>query len=41
MGYKDGINESKFDHIQPGFDEAFENGMKYGNRVGGAIGSLR
>ncbi|KAJ1674509.1 hypothetical protein EV182_003135, partial [Spiromyces aspiralis] len=39
-GYKEGVNEAKFEYIQKGFDEAFEQGIQYGKRVGGAIGSL-
>ncbi|KAJ1916954.1 hypothetical protein H4219_003479 [Mycoemilia scoparia] len=40
-GYKEGVSESKLDHLQHGFDEAFERGMRRGKQIGEAIGALK
>ncbi|KAJ2781923.1 hypothetical protein GGI15_003075, partial [Coemansia interrupta] len=39
-GYKYGIDASKVDHMQGGFDEGLELGMHRGKEVGAILGAL-
>ncbi|KAJ2720921.1 hypothetical protein GGI07_004317 [Coemansia sp. Benny D115] len=39
-GYKYGVDASKGDHMQDGFDEGFELSMRYGRSLGELLGAL-
>ncbi|KAJ2008938.1 hypothetical protein IWW57_006004 [Coemansia sp. S610] len=39
-GYKYGVDASKTDHMQGGFDQGFDLALRYGKDIGAALGAL-
>ncbi|KAJ2741941.1 hypothetical protein GGI20_004829 [Coemansia sp. BCRC 34301] len=39
-GYKYGVDASKTDHMQVGFDQGFDLALQYGKAIGAALGAL-